>query len=276
MFAITDEQVAEYQRNGFVILRGAVALDYVAPMLDAVGQGALVVLDSEGRRQHVNTWTWCGDDLIGRLPRTEPLVELAERVIGGRVHHWHSKISWKSPGSDGTWDWHQDYAFWVEEGVRRPAMTTVGIALDDHDRENGCLRLVAGSHDLGVIDHPALGAGRAADPAVVDSLVADNGVIDVELQAGDAVVFSSTMLHGSGANTSDRQRTFLHCSYNAMDNPASEPFIDGHQVHDLVRVPAGAIAPGSYDQVWGDTAFIRPDATGYGGRSGYQVISADG
>ena len=275
MFEITPEQIGHYRRHGYVILRNAVPVDVVAPVLDAVGRDALIVLDSEGRRQHVNTWTWCGDDLIGRLPRCESLVHLAAQVVGVPVHHWHSKISWKSAGSDGTWDWHQDYAFWVEEGVARPAMTTIGIALDDHDSDNGCLRLVAGSENGGVIDHPAVGAGRAADPGVVTALVAEHGIIDVELQAGDAVVFSSTMLHGSGANTSDRQRTFLHCSYNAMDNPASDPFIDGHQVHDLVTVPEHAVMPGAYDRVWGATAFIQPEATGYGGRSGYQVISAD-
>ena len=276
MFEITDALVDEYHHAGFVVLRDAVPVEVVAPVLDAVGRNALVVLDREGRRQHVNTWTWCGDDLLGRLPRCESLVTLAARVVGGPVHHWHSKISWKSPGSDGTWDWHQDYAFWIEEGVARPAMTTIGIALDDHDTTNGCLRLVADSHDRGVIEHPAVGHGRAADPVVVDELVRNNDVIDVELAAGDAVVFSATMLHASGPNTSDHQRTFLHCSYNAMDNPASEPFIDGHQVHDLVTVPDAAVQPGGYDRVWGDTAFIHPDATGYGGRSGYRVIAADG
>lgn len=274
MFEIDDAQLATYHRDGYVVLRGAVPVEVVRPLLDAVGQSALVVLDVEGNRQQLNSWTWCGDDLLGRLPRCEPLVKLAATVVGGPVHHWHSKLSWKLPGSEGSWDWHQDYAFWVEEGVERPAMTTIGIALDDHDRANGCLRLVPNSHQHGVIDHPAVGAGRAADPTVVESLCREHGVIEVELSAGDAVVFSSTMLHGSGPNTSARQRTFLHCSYNAMDNPASSPFIDGHQVHDLVTVGSAAIAPGAYQQVWGDTAFIQPEATGYGGRSGYQVVSA--
>ncbi len=275
MFEIDDEQLASYRRDGYVVLRAAIPVEVVAPVLDAVGRGALVVIDAAGNRQQLNSWTWCGDDLLGRLPRCEPLVNLAAAAIGGPVHHWHSKLSWKSPGSAGTWDWHQDFAFWVEEGVARPAMTTIGIALDDHDRDNGCLRLIEGSHRHGVIDHPAVGAGRAADPDVVEALASDGKIIDVELNAGDAVVFSSTMLHGSGANASDRQRSFLHCSYNAMDNPASDPFIDGHQVHDLVTVPAAAIEPGAYDRVWGDTAFIQPEATGYGGRSGYQVIAAE-
>ncbi|MEM7095726.1 MAG: phytanoyl-CoA dioxygenase family protein [Actinomycetota bacterium] len=268
--------LGSYEDDGFAVLRGFLEPAVVAPILDAVGRDALVVLDAEGRRQHVNTWTWCGDDLIGRMPRAEPIVEVAEAVVAGPVHHWHSKISWKDPGSDGTWDWHQDYAFWIEEGVARPAMATIGIALDHHTAANGCLRVVPRSHRAGVIDHPAVGNGRAAEPEILERLVHEHGVVEVELEPGDAIVFHCSLLHGSGPNRGDETRTFLHCSYNAVDNPASDPFIDGHQVHRLDRVPAAAIQPGSYERVWGDTAFIQPEATGYGGRSGYQVLAADG
>lgn len=276
MFDITDTQLDQYRDDGFVVLRNAVPAEFVTPLLDAVGRDALVVVDADGNRQHLNSWTWCGDDLIGRIPRCEPLVALAARVIGGPVHHWHSKLSWKSPGSPGSWDWHQDYAFWREEGVARPAMTTVGIALDDHDSTNGCLRIIAGSHRHGVLAHPSVGHGRAADPSVVDQLRESSPAIDVELAAGDAIVFDCRLLHGSGPNRTDRPRTFIHCAYNAIDNPASTRFIDGHQVHELRAVPATAIAPGMYDRVWGDTAFIQPERSGYGGHSGYQVLAAEG
>jgi len=275
MFEITEDQITKYRRDGFVILRDAIAPEIVEPLLDAVGAGAFAVIDSSGNQQTTSAWTWCGDDLLGRIPRSESLVNLAEAIIDAPVYHWHSKISYKEPGAAGRWDWHQDYAFWVEEGVSRPTMATIGIALDAHDSTNGCLRLVRGSHEHGVIDHPPVGHGRAADPTVVQRLIEDNGVVDVELAPGDAIVFSSLTLHGSDSNDSDRRRTYLHVSYNATDNSPTEPAIDGHQAHELNRVSDNAIRPGAWSQVMGDTAFLEVDNAGYSGRSGYQVVALD-
>lgn len=268
------ELLDDYHRDGYAVIRSAIAPELIEPLLDAVGHDALAVVDSAGNRQQLNTWTYCGDDLVGRVPRIEPIVSVAEAAVGEEVYHWHSKISWKRPGSAGTWDWHQDYGFWVEEGCARPAMTTVSIALDAQDRSNGCLQVIRGSHHLGVVEHPPVGASRAVDPATLDKAQAELDVIDLELSAGDMVVFHCNTLHASGPNTSDRARTLLHCSYNAVSNAATEPFLDGHECHELKRLPVEAIEPGAWSEVFGHTHFIAPAQAGYSGRNGYQVQPA--
>lgn len=268
---LTPQLLDQYERDGFAVLPSVFGAAQVEPLLEAVGQDPLAVVDGAGNRQQLNTWTYCGDDLVGRFPRIDPIVALAEFVIGGPVYHWHSKLSWKQPGSTGTWDWHQDYGFWVEEGCASPTMTTVSVALDHHDRSNGCLRVIRGSHHRGVIEHPPVGASRSADPDILSALLADSEVVDVELSPGDVVVFHCNTLHASGPNSSDRPRTLLHCSYNAVANAATEPLIVGHEFNRLDRLPATAIQPGAWPQVSGLTHFIGPDETGYTGRNGYQV-----
>lgn len=276
MTSPADDLKRCFDEDGFVVVPGAVDPEIVAPLLDAVGHDALVVLDQDGNRQEVNTWTWCGDDLVGRLPRYERFVELAALLVGEPVHHWHSKISWKRPDTTGTWDWHQDYAFWLEEGCARPAMITVSVAVDRNDRDNGCLKLIRGSHRLGNLDHPAIGEGRTVAPAALDEIMNSHEVVNVELEPGDLVAFHCNTLHGSGPNHSNRMRTLFHASYNAMSNGATQPFIDGHQVHPLDTVALASVTPGAYASIFDQTHFIRPENTGYGGRSGYQVLAADG
>lgn len=275
MTSLPQDLQDRYDEDGFAIWRGAIDPAIVAPLSTAVGHEALVVLDQAGNRQEVNTWTWCGDDLVGRLPRYELFVDLAALLIGEPVHHWHSKISWKRPGTEGTWDWHQDYAFWLEEGCDRPAMATVSVAIDRNDTENGCLKLIRGSHRLGNIDHPAVGSGRAIDPLLLAEIFASHEVVDIELEPGDLVAFHCNTIHGSGPNRSDRMRTLFHASYNARSNGATRPFIEGHQVHDLTPVALDAIRPSAYRSTFGETAFIRPENTGYHGRFGYQVLAAN-
>jgi ectoine hydroxylase len=275
MFELTPERRQQYEDDGYVVFRGVFGEEITRPLLDAVGESALAVLDRHGNKQEVNTWTWCGDDLIGRFPRVDPLVDLAEFLIDDDVYHWHSKISWKRPHTAGTWDWHQDYAFWVEEGCAQPAMTTISVALDDNNLDNGCLHVVKGSHHLGVIDHVATGHGRAADQAAVDQASQDLETVAVELEPGDMIAFHSNTLHTSGPNESDRPRTLLHCSYNSTSNAATAPLIDGHQLNELTRVPLADLRPNAYDSVFGETVFIGPDDTGYSGRSGYTVLAAD-
>lgn len=266
---------SRYEEDGFIIFRKAFPNSLIAPLLDATGESALSVIDRHGNKQQLNTWTWCGEDLIGRFPRIDPLVDLAAELVGDEPYHWHSKISWKRPRSTGTWDWHQDYSFWMKEGCAEPAMTTISVALDANNVDNGCLHVVKGSHRLGNIDHVATGYGRAADQAAVDRATQDLETVAIELDPGDVVAFHCNVLHTSGPNTSDRPRTLLHCSYNSRRNAATEPWIDGHQLNDLHRVPLEQIQPGAYDSVFGDTQFISPENSGYGGRDGYVVQAGE-
>ena len=263
--------LADYERDGFAIVRGVMPASVTDAARRAVGTGTIVVVDSEGQRQELNVWTDCGDDLLGLVPRCDTMVDMAERAIGEPVGHWHSKISWKRPGSAGTWDWHQDYGFWLEEGCARPAMTTVSIALDRQDASNGCLRVIPGSHRAGDIPHPSIGAGRGADPDRVAELIDVHGMVDLELEPGDLVVFHCRTLHGSGPNHSDRHRAILHCSYNALTNVPSNPFFPGHVTTPIERVADRRVFEGSWSAVVADSRLIPAAENGYV-NEGYTVL----
>lgn len=270
---ITDVVVADYVRDGYVVVRQAFDPAVVAAARTAAGMGAIAVVDSHGARQELNVWTECGDDLLGVIPRSASMVALAERLVGEPVYHWHSKISWKKPKTAGTWDWHQDFGFWRDEGCERPAMTTVSIALDRQGIFNGCLRVVPGSHRAGTIDHVSIGAGRGAQPDVVDKLVKKNGVVDLALEPGDLVAFDCRTLHASGPNDSDAQRSILHCSYNAQTNGPTRPALAGHVVSPLAVVPDSQVAVAAETNISGDSPFVPASDNGYTS-DGYTVLDA--
>lgn len=228
---LAPAQIAAYERDGFLFVPGLFTEREIALLrtrLDESQSGldnkSFYVVDSTGGLAELIGWSGDRSDLLGGWVRVARLMESAQDLLEGRaVTHWHSKLSMKAPGSSGRWDWHQDYASWYREGCPEPAMLTATVALDPSDRENGCLKLLRGSHRMGRIDHPNVGEANAVDPVVLEEAIARLELVDCDLMPGDCVFFHGNTLHASGPNHSTRPRTLLHVSYNALDNRASRP-----------------------------------------------------
>ena len=260
-----QQVVADYHGDGFAYVREMFDEDDLAPLtsvlVDGSAPGAFAVTDSQGGKQELSVWLDLADDLIGVIPRLAPIVSLAEAVVDDRVYHWHSKLSWKRPHTSSLWDWHQDFAFWRENGIERPAMCTIAIALGPVTEANGCMRLVPGSHRLGALPISEIGEGQGTDPAAVEAALDGASTELCELASGDMVVFHSNTLHSSGPNESDVPRTMLMMSYNARSNAPTAPLHPGYAASDLDVLPAEALASGWTD-VFGATAFVDPAAEG--------------
>lgn len=272
-----ESLVEGYERDGYAYARRMFSADELAPLVDALDDGGaspggFTVTDSSGGKQELSVWTRLGSDLIGVIPRLEPFVAIAEAVIGEPVYHWHSKLSWKRPGTSSRWDWHQDYGFWADEGPARPAMCTIAVAIGPVNEANGCMRLVRASHHLGRIDIAPVGQTMASDPEEVARVLDTHEVDLCELDLGDVVVFHSNTLHGSGPNTSTAPRTMLMTSYNAVTNPPTEPLDPGHAFNPLHVVPATTLRE-VIRPVFGDSIFIDPVETGYD--QGYDIAAIE-
>jgi len=69
------------------------------------------------------------------------------------MYHWHSKVMLKEAEKGGTWEWCQDYGYWYHDGCPYSRMVSAMLALDKATRENGCLKVMVGSHLLGRLEH---------------------------------------------------------------------------------------------------------------------------
>ena len=255
----------EYDRDGFAYVRSLFEPQELAPLADALSDGAspggFTVPDSTGGRQELSAWLDLGDDFVGVVPRLRPVVDLAMTAIGGDVHHWHSKLSWKRPNTSARWDWHQDHGFWIHDGVARPDMCTIAVAIGPVTVANGCMQLVRSSHRLGTIEVVPMGPSQGSDPDVVAAALESHDVESCELDPGDAVVFHANTLHSSGPNRSAVPRTMLMMSYNAASNPPSAPRHPGYAPRPLAVLPASALRDG-WDEVFGSSALMDPAADG--------------
>ena len=124
----------------------------------------------------------------------------AERLLGGEVYHYHSKLTMKRPRAGGAWEWHQDYGYWYNNGCLFPTCLSVAIAVDRATRENGCLQVIRGSHQLGRLDHGRVGDQTGADMERVEEVLKSHERVYCEMAPGDALFFHCNTLHASAPN----------------------------------------------------------------------------
>lgn len=152
-------------------------------------------------------------------------VDMVNQLIGPNLKFHHCKINLKLPGTDTTVAYHQDFLFTPHTN---DDVVTALLMLDDVTEENGCLRVVPGSHRGPLLtlfrDEAFVGA---VSPAEEERLLAES--IPVTGKAGSACLMHTRLAHGSAPNGSERSRNLYICVYSAADafplarNPMPNP-----------------------------------------------------
>lgn len=243
---ISNTRLKEYEQNGFVLEKGMFDAEEIDLLRRAakedreLDQHSFGRGDGEGGTVRLSLWNHPGDTLYGMFARCETIVNSAERLLEGEVYHYHSKMIMKDAKVGGAWAWHQDYGYWYQNGVLFPLLTSAFIAVDSATRENGCLQVLKGSHQLGRIDHVLTGDQAGADLERVAEAQKRLETVYVEMAPGDVLFFHANLLHRSDQNKSDKPRWSMICCYNAARN---DPYKEAHHPRytPLSKVPDSAI-----------------------------------
>ncbi len=243
---LRDELIPEYERNGYVLVKGMFDADEIGLLRRAakedrqLDQHSFGRGDGEGGTVRLSLWNHPGDTLYGMFARCQTIVNSAEKLLDGEVYHYHSKMIMKDAKVGGAWAWHQDYGYWYQNGVLFPLLTSAFIAVDPATKENGCLQVLKGSHLLGRIDHVLTGDQAGADLERVREAQKRLELVYVEMDPGDVLFFHANLLHRSDQNKSDNPRWSMICCYNAARN---DPYKEAHHPRytPLHKVPDSAI-----------------------------------
>jgi hypothetical protein len=173
------------------------------------------------------------------------LAPVAAQTLGVRqVTLFQDILINKAPGT-ATVQWHQDYSYWPLDS---PAGVTMWVALEDADRDNGCLRYIPGTHLLGE-KHPANFFVDAEQPRRqglqdLDAESREKEAIDVPARAGEVLAHHPLVWHMSPANHSNRHRhawsiTLLAPGVRWAPEHAPHPFQHQFQPHSGKVLPPG-------------------------------------
>jgi len=244
--SLQDEILKTYEADGFVVARSMFSgeeiglLRRAAKEDRALDQHSFGKGDGEGGTVRLSLWNHPGDTIYGMFARCESIVNSAEKILGGEVYHYHSKMIMKDAKVGGAWAWHQDYGYWYQNGVLFPLLTSAFIAVDPATRQNGCMQVLKGSHHLGRVDHILTGEQAGADMERVREAEKVLERVYVEMDPGDVLFFHANLLHRSDQNNSDNPRWAMICCYNAARN---NPYKEHHHPRytPLSKVPDSAI-----------------------------------
>jgi ectoine hydroxylase-related dioxygenase (phytanoyl-CoA dioxygenase family) len=145
--------------------------------------------------------------------RNSAMVDMVADLIGPDVKYHHCKINLKLPGSQTVVGYHQDFSYTPHTN---DDIVTALLMLDDLTEENGCLKIVPGSHrgPIYSLFHGAEFTGFI-NPATEQAL--RNQEVAVLGKAGDVCLMHTRLVHGSAPNGSDRPRGLFICVYTAAD-----------------------------------------------------------
>jgi len=191
----------DYDRDGFVIVRNVLEAGLVLELDRHIDW--LMDRHPELQPEGLGHWLIADDPFWVRFLSDPHLLDVAEALVGSHVAFFAADYICKQPEKGKGVQWHQDGHYWPLEPMD---VITIWFAVTQSVRANGCVRMIPGSHRLGLQKHSSKRDENhilnQVDPAVLD----ESKAIDIELEPGDISVHHPLLLHGSKPNTSTRWR----------------------------------------------------------------------
>ena len=256
---LTPQQIHQFHEDGFLNYGPILTPDETARLREALarverGEGAAHpdAMRNMGDDQNVviqivNIWE-AEPDFAAHLYHDRIVPMVAQLIGTDTLRVWHDQVQIKPPFVGGPTTWHQDHPYWP---VIQPAdLVSAWVALEDADRENGCMSMVRGSHKWGAYKSGTIGTDMTTyDPAPDDlSLLPPDAtieVVSVPVVAGGVVFHHCLTWHGAPINRTPRPRPAIAVHYM----PAwtrYEPQGRTHLVEEHITVAPGEMLKGDH------------------------------
>jgi ectoine hydroxylase-related dioxygenase (phytanoyl-CoA dioxygenase family) len=156
-----------------------------------------------------------------------PIINVRPTIFFNSPKLGKREVDWKKPS-------HQDWQ--TTQGSLDSVV--VWVPLINIDRSLGALEIVLGSHKQGLFEYETQNDYHT----IVEAAAKNFQFLSVEVEKGDALFFSTLLVHRSGDNTSESVRWSCHFRYNNLYEPT---FIQRGFPHSYIYRPLDElISPG--------------------------------
>jgi len=216
-----DIQLREaYERDGYLILRGLLDQAQLEELREAVGTPLIKEQRQANRRTGYGGLSIIHDIIylhpaFLKLARNSKLLDVIEILIGANIEIQHCKINWK-PAEIGAGEvkWHQDFPYLPHTNYD---LCAAFIVLDETTPDNGCMRVIPGSHKLGQLKHTDENGNLLLHVNDERFIEARCEPLDLVLGPGDVSIHHVLTLHSSYPNRSHSPRCALVYEFRAAD-----------------------------------------------------------
>lgn len=210
---VSDQNVRQYREEGYTLVPELLDRAELADFTQFIN--AYVEREvAKGRRpEHLDMPHLSEPGFLDYCARPT-ILDAVEKLIGPNVVLFASHIICKAKGDGLEVPWHQDGIYWDLEPMK---VITLWLAIDESTEENGCMRVIPGTQDIGPLEHVEIEnpqtkvLHRGIPPERFDAAKAVNCV----LPPGGCSFHAPYLIHGSLPNTSTKRR----CGYTMRFMP---------------------------------------------------------
>ena len=208
---LSENEVNRYRQQGYLTGYPVFGEDELVRLRTEFER--LLALVPEGMKAD-EMCQWHGyDRFLYDLCMAPRLLDYVEDLIGPDFFLWGTHFLAKQPRDPTPVLWHQDAFYWALDPKEA---VSVWVAFTDSVQENGCLRVVPGTHRAGLLKH------RVSDNAQPQGLwlQMEEGefnpeeAVSLALKAGQISLHDNHIVHGSQGNRTDRWRIGLSIRYS--------------------------------------------------------------
>lgn len=206
---VDDKAVAFYRDQGYWLHKEPLFSEKKFAKLVSLFEELLAAKDESLRADQLDVPHFKCPALFEFLLADEVL-DLVEPFIGPHIGLWSSHFICKEAGIGRATPWHEDSAYWNGRMDRMDQIITVWLAIDPARRENGCMRVLPGSHVNGFSDYEEIdGRTNTFSRQIVPAQLDESKAVYFELEPNESSLHDARIIHGAEANSSELRR----CGY---------------------------------------------------------------
>lgn len=210
---LTPQEIQLFRHNGFIKFPTQLSTDHVealkAAALQDMADTVEPVVKQDGRIIRISA-IWERGGIFRETITCDEILNPLESLLGSDIEfvlNRHNHVYLRDAGSSHSLALHRDVRHWSR------TIATVLIYLEDTNLENGCTRIVPGSHHL-----PAF--ANLQDEVLQE--IAASQAIPLPMPAGGLLAIDSMIIHSAGINQTDGTRMSMTLGYHSADELASE------------------------------------------------------
>ncbi|CAG7638739.1 phytanoyl-CoA dioxygenase family protein [Paenibacillus allorhizosphaerae] len=214
MSKLTQEEVAFYKEHGYLL--------YNKPLFSPEKLQGLTELFEEQLAQkgkklsdELDTPHFREERLLDYLLSGEVL-DLVEPIVGPNIGLWSSHFICKDPYVGRATPWHEDSSYWKGRVSSFHNIVTVWLAIDPSNKQNGCMRVIPGTHTNGFSEYEPVDRSNNLFGSQVKK-VDETKAVYFELERGECSLHDSRIIHGAEPNTSPYRRCGYTMRYFSTD-----------------------------------------------------------
>ncbi|WP_274362037.1 phytanoyl-CoA dioxygenase family protein [Paenibacillus thermotolerans] len=227
MSLLTNEDIAFYRENGYLLYHKPLFPKNMFEELQQIFEEQLAAKGSK-LSDELDTPHFRENRLLKFL-LSDHVLDLVEPLIGPNIALWSSHFISKDPYKGRATPWHEDSAYWKNRLGKYDNIVTVWLAIDRSTKENGCMRVIPGTHHNGFSEYVPVDSSTNTFGSQITQ-ADESKAVYFELEPGECSLHDGRIIHGAAPNMSPYRRCGYTMRYFSTDTYVNPDKNKGHNI----------------------------------------------